>query len=415
MKRRVLESTARLKETMAEYYLELGQAAATKSAPVAWCTSTGPVEILRALGYKVHFPENHSSMMGAARTANDYMTRAHARGYSQDICSYLTADIGAFLAGETPFSVFGIEDVPKPDVLVFNTNQCRDVRDWYEFFGRTWNVPVIGIESPHMIEAVTEVHVDAIASQMEALVPPLEEIAGTRLTSDRFGEILNLSKECVDLWKSCLEMAIHQPTPLTFFDGTIHMGPVVTMRGIREANEYYHLFLSELQKRVDDGVAAVAGERFRLYWEGMPIWGKLRELSELFAALATTIVASTYCNSWIFDALDADDPFRSMARASLELFIVRSEAPKESYIERIVREFSVDGIVFHDSRTCATNSNCRYGMPERLRERLDIPVVTIEGDQIDLRCYSSEQTRTSLEGFIEQLEDRGHASKGADG
>ena len=64
-------------------------------------------------------------------------------------------------------SLFGIEDVPKPDVLVFNTNQCRDVRDWYEFFGRTWNVPVIGIESPHMIEAVTEVQVDAIAGREE--------------------------------------------------------------------------------------------------------------------------------------------------------------------------------------------------------------------------------------------------------
>jgi len=413
MKRRVLESTASLKETMVGYYLELGSAAAAKSAPVAWCTSTGPVEILRALGYKVHFPENHSSMLGAARTANDYMTRAHARGYSQDICSYLTADIGAFLAGETPFSAFGLEEVPKPDVLVFNTNQCRDVRDWYEFYGRTWDVPVIGIESMHMIENVTDIQVDAIASQMEDLVPPLEEIAGTRLTSDNFSEIIALSKECVDLWKSCMEMAAHKPSPVTFFDSTIHMGPVVTMRGIPAANEYYRLFLSELQKRVDDGVAAVEGERFRLYWEGMPIWGKLRELSELFAALSTTVVASTYCNSWIFDALDAADPFRSMARASLELFIVRSDTPKESYIERMVREFSVDGIVFHDSRTCPSNSNCRYGMPERLREQLDIPVITIEGDQIDLRCYSSEQTKTSLEGFIEQLEDRGRPGEGA--
>ncbi|MFC1628057.1 2-hydroxyacyl-CoA dehydratase subunit D [Gemmatimonadota bacterium] len=414
MKRRILECTASLKETMVGYYLELGTAATEKSAPVAWCTSTGPVEILRALGYKVHFPENHSSMMGASRTANDYMTRAHARGYSQDICSYLTADIGAFLAGETPFSAFGIEEVPRPDVLVFNTNQCRDVRDWYEFFGRTWDVPVIGIESLHMIENVTDVQVDAIASQMEDLVPPLEEIAGTRLTSDRFGEILALSKECVDLWKSCMGMAAHRPAPLTFFDSTIHMGPVVTMRGIPAANEYYRLFLSELQKRVDDGVAAVEGERFRLYWEGMPVWGKLRELSELFASLSTTVVASTYCNSWIFDALDPADPFRSMARASLELFIVRSDSPKENYIEQMVREFSVDGIVFHDSRTCPNNSNCRYGMPERLREQLDIPVITIEGDQIDLRCYSSEQTKTSLEGFIEQLEDRSHPVGGAD-
>ncbi len=415
MKRRVLESTASLKETMVGYYLELGQAAATKSAPVAWCTSTGPVEILRALGYRVHFPENHSSMMGAARTANDYMTKAHARGYSQDICSYLTADIGAWLAGETPFSAFGIDEVPKPDVLVFNTNQCRDVRDWYEFYGRTWDVPVIGVESLHMIETVTDVQVDAIASQMEDLVPTLEEIAGTKLTDDRFGEILDLSKECVDLWKACMAMAASRPAPLTFFDGTIHMGPVVTMRGMPAANEYYRLFLAELQQRVDDGVAAVEGERFRLYWDGMPVWGKLRELSELFAELATTVVASTYCNSWIFDALDRADPFRSMARASLELFIVRSDTPKESYVEQMVREFSVDGIVFHDSRTCPNNSNCRYGMPERLRDQLDIPVITIEGDQIDLRCYSSEQTRTSLEGFIEQLEERGRTAESVGG
>jgi benzoyl-CoA reductase/2-hydroxyglutaryl-CoA dehydratase subunit BcrC/BadD/HgdB len=179
-----------------------------------------------------------------------------------------------------------------------------------------------------------------------------------------------------------------------------------------EANEYYRLFLSELQQRVDDGVAAVDGERFRLYWEGMPIWGKLRELSELFAELQTTVVASTYCNSWIFDAIDRADPFRSMARASLELFIVRSESPKESYIERMVREFSIDGIVFHDSRTCPANSNCRYGMPERLRDRLEVPVITIEGDQVDLRCYSSEQARTSLEGFIEQLEERDRTAEG---
>jgi len=95
----------------------------------------------------------------------------------------------------------------------------------------------------------------------------------------------------------------------------------------------------------------------------------------------------------------------------MELFLVRSDTPKKSYIEQMVREFSIDGIVFHDSRTCPNNSNCRYGMPERLRDQLNIPVITIEGDQIDLRCYSSEQTRTSLEGFVEQLEERGRTAE----
>ena len=64
--------------------------------------------------------------------------------------------------------------------------------------------------------------------------------------------------------------------------------------------------------RIHDGVAAIEGEKLRIYWEGMPFWGKLRDFSTQFLDLRACVVASTYCNSWIFDALDPADPFRSM-------------------------------------------------------------------------------------------------------
>ncbi|MBW2533446.1 MAG: 2-hydroxyacyl-CoA dehydratase, partial [Deltaproteobacteria bacterium] len=152
------------------------------------------------------------------------------------------------------------------------------------------------------------------------------------------------------------------------------------------------------------GVAAVDGEKARVYWDGMPIWGKLRDLSTLFLNHATCAVASTYCNSWIFTDLDPADPFVSMARAYTELFIVRSDAAKERYIEQMVKLFSLDGIVFHDAKTCPNNSNCRYGMPGRLSGKLGVPSVTINGDLNDLRLYSEEQAVTQIEAFIEQLE-----------
>ncbi len=56
-------------------------------------------------------------------------------------------------------------------------------------------------------------------------------------------------------------------------------------------------------------------------------------------------------------------------------------------------------------KTCPNNSNSRYGMPERLGRRLGVPVLTINGDLNDLRCYSEEQTKTNIEAFIEQLEE----------
>lgn len=403
MPRQELRSTARLKEVLSSYFEDLGRAAREKDAPVAWCTSVGPAELLHALGYRVYYPENHAAMLGAIRAANDYMPRAHALGYSQDACSYLSSDVGAFLAGKTPLERYGLESVPRADVLVFNTNQCRDVRDWFEFYGRRWDAPVVGITSVRGVDEVTEDLVDSMARQFEALVSPLEAVAGTKLAPERLEAAMRLSRQGSELWRDCLQTAAHRPAPLTFFDGTIQMAPAVVLRATQEGCGYYRLLLAELEERVEAGVGAVPGERFRLYWDGMPLWGKLRSLSTLFEKLETCVVASTYCNSWIFEALDPGDPFRSMARASLELFITRSDGPKERYIAEMAELYKVDGLLFHDCRTCPNNTNSRYGMPERLRSRLGLPVLTVDGDVNDLRCFSEEQSRTSIEGFVEQL------------
>jgi benzoyl-CoA reductase/2-hydroxyglutaryl-CoA dehydratase subunit BcrC/BadD/HgdB len=214
-----------------------------------------------------------------------------------------------------------------------------------------------------------------------------------------------LSRECSELWKKVLETAANTPAPITFFDGTIHMGPAVVLRGNQAAVDYYKLLLKELEERVENGVAAVDGERFRLYWEGMPIWGRLRPHSELFAGLQTCVLASTYCNSWIFTQLDPEDPFKSMARAYTELFIVRSEEIKEKYMEKMINLFKIDGVIYHDAKTCPNNSNNRYGLPQRMEEITGVPSLVINGDLNDMRCVSDEQTKTNIEAFIEQLEE----------
>jgi len=400
-----IAATGTMRKLMADHFYELDQAVKEGHPKVAWCTSVGPAELLRAMGFLVYFPENHGAMLGATRMAAETIPAANAIGYSPDICSYLTSDIGAFLQGRTPLSdaYEGIESIPKADVLVYNTNQCRDVQDWMAWYGKQWSCPVIGIDCYRSVGDVTDVHIAGIAGQIEALIPTLEEVSGVKFDIDRLRETVRLSRECSDLWKDVLETAASRPSPLTFFDSTIHMAPAVVMRGTQSAIDYYNELLAELKDRMADGVAAVEGERLRLYWEGMPIWGRLRDLAMLFLELRTCVVASTYANSWIFTALDQDDPFNSMARAYTELFIVRSDPPKERYIEKMISTFGVDGIVFHDAKTCPNNTNCQRGMPERVSERFGTPSITIAGDLNDLRCYSDEQAKTQIEAFVEQL------------
>lgn len=402
VERKEFESTKKLREVMGKYFAELGRGPA-EGKKTAWCTSVGPAELLRALGLNVYFPENHGAMLGASRMATDLIPLANARGFSPDICSYLTSDIGSYLKGQSPLQKMQLSGPPRPDVLVFNTNQCRDVKDWFQFYAREYNVPCLGIHTPRAIGEVDDALVDYIAQQIQGLVEPLEAVAGTRLDRGKLEEVVDLSRKCTLLWKAVLETAAHAPAPLTFFDGTIHMGPAVVLRGTQDAVDYYQVFLDELRLRVAQDVPAVPGERFRVYWEGMPIWGKLRELSTHMLGLGMCAVASTYCNSWIFEALDPADPFRSMARAYSSIFICRSEDYKERYIEEMVARFGVHGIVYHDAKTCPNNSNNRYQMPNRLQQRLGKPYLVIHGDLNDLRLYSDEQTRTNLEAFAEQL------------
>jgi len=405
--RKTINATTEMKKLMASHFTELAEAKRKGQPKVAWCTSVGPAELLHAMGFLVYYPENHGALLGATRMATEYIPIANAVGYSPEICSYLTADVGAYLKGFTPLTkAYGITGLPRADILVYNTNQCRDVQDWFAFYAREWKVPLIGIHTHRNIKEVKDYHISDLAEQMRAMIPVLEQVSGNRFDMDRLRQTVALSLECTKLWRQVLECGAAKPAPITFFDATVHMAPAVVLRGLPQAIDYYKLLLRELEDRIKNGVAAVEGERHRLYWDGMPIWGKLRELSQQFISLKANIVASTYCSSWIFDAFDPLQPFESMARAYTELFIVRDESYKETYMDEWIKSFSIDGIIFHDARTCPNNSNSRYGMPQRISERLRLPVLVINGDLNDLRCYSEEQTRTNIEAFIEQLNEK---------
>ena len=403
-KPRSLQSTKELRSIMQRYFSDLDDAASSENRRVAWCTSIGPCELLHAIGFEVYYPENHGALLGATRSATDLISFAAAAGYSPDICSYLTSDVGAYLKGVTPLTeAYGMKSVPKADLLLFNNNQCREVQDWFGFYARQWNVPFIGVNSPRVLDEVKESHLNVVVSQIKDLIPTLEEVSGNKFDIDKLREVVRLSKECTIRWRRVLEYAANIPAPMTFFDHCIHMAPAVILRGKQEALDYYDNLLTELAQAVEDGMAAVPEEHHRIYWDGMPIWGRLRMLSDLMLNLQTAIVASTYCNSWIFDPLDPDRPFESIARASLECFNVRSENVKEAYVEEWLEFCNIQGIIFHDAKTCPYNTNSRFAMPARLNEKLGIPTIVISGDLNDLRCFSEEQTKTNIEAFVEQL------------
>lgn len=400
-----IEANKQLKQYLKEYFQGFFPPAGPRPK-VAWCTSVGPAELLISLGFQVYYPENHGALLGATRAAEKYIPVANAGGYSPEICSYLTSDIGAFQQHETPLKeAYGIPSVPPPDVLIYNTNQCREVQDWFAYYARSFKVPSLGVFSPWKIDQLNREQIGYVSHQIEAMIPELERISGRTFDLDRLKEVIALSRRTSDLWLEFLQTARQRPSPITFFDGCIQMAPAVVLRGTVAAVDYYELLNREMKGHLARHEGAVEKEVVRLYWEGMPVWGKLRFFSDLLARFGANAVASTYCDSWIFTDFDPADPFVSMAEAYTKIFINRSERVKETILAEKAAEYEIDGIIYHDAKTCPYNSNSRFGLPQRVTAKTGIPHLIFDGDVNDLRCFSEEQTTTSLESFVDQIKE----------
>jgi len=398
-----IKTTKLLKEVMQNYFTELAEG----EKKIAWCTSVGPAELLRSFGFEVYFPENHGALLGATRTAETYIPFAQKYGYSNQICSYTTSDIGSFLANETPLlKHYGLKSVPKPDLIVYCTNQCREVEDWFSFYANHFSCPVAGIQPPRYLDEVRKEELSLVVAQLERLIPICETVSGRKFDLNSFQETLKLSREATALWQKVLKTSIASPAPFSFFDGTIHMGPIVVLRGTEAARNYYSVLLHELEGYVSQSIGFLENESCRLFWDGMPIWGKLKIMSVLFKQYNSAVVASTYCNSWIFDDFDENDPFESSALAYTKIFINRSERAKMEMLKNWIDEYRIDGVIFHDSKTCFNNSNARFGMPVRLNDATGIHTLVVEGDLNDLRFFSEGQTTNKIETFIEQIENQ---------
>ncbi len=378
------------KALLDDYYRRM----ARPEKPIAWCSAMGPVELLRAFGYEIYFPENHAALIGARRVQDRLIPRAVAEGFSPETCSYLLSDIGAHLAGETPLRTHGLETAPAPALLAVNTNQCREIFEWFSWYKRTLDLPMVDIRTPRPLGRLGPAAMDYLLDQWEAATALLESLTGKKLDRERLSEGVRLTRTASRLWEEFLKLNAGRGYRHSFFEDLILMAPMVILRGTRECVDFYDHLLAEARTLPDRS----AGRR--LFWDGMPVWGKMRFLSQLLEGENAGIVASTYALSWVFD-LDASEPLEGLARAYARLFICLDEEDKLDWLEARVKDYGAQGVIFHEARTCAQNSNARFGMPQHLRDRTGLPCLTLFGDMVDLRHFSESETRMRLEAFLE--------------
>lgn len=393
-----LRSIPRLKELIKRHYLE-GRYADTHRK-VAWVTSGGPVEFLKALGYFTLYPENHGAVCGVRRKAPELCEQAEKIGYSQDLCSYARTDIGSLISGHTP-----VGRLPKPDLLLCCNNICQTVLYWYQVLADHFKVPLVLIDTPFIYDEVPNHAVDYVTRQFEGAVETAERIAGKSLSPASLRRAGQAAKDAMLLWREIMECCRHTPTPISAFDEFFLMAPIVDMRGQAVAVNFYRHVLEEVKHRVNKGIGTLKHERKRLLWDNLPIWFHVRGLAEMLAEEGATLVASTYTNAWgeLADVIDVDNVLESGARAYLHVILNQSAGHKLRTMRAMIRDYHIDGVILHSDRSCKPYSMGQIDQRRRILEEDGIPALLLEADHNDPRSFSKEQISSRVAVLLEML------------
>lgn len=391
-----------MKRIMRRYYAE-AKYAKLLGKKIAWITSGGPVEPLIAMNIIPIYPENHGAMIGATKLGGKMSEFAEGLGYSQDVCSYVKDDITSSITKESPVP----GGLPEPDMLICSNNICGTVLKWYEIQARKFNVPLFIYDTPFVHTEFTDEAREYVNAQTKEYIRFLEKHTGKKFNYKKMNKVGRLSLEAMRLWKAVLDTAAHKPSPLTAFDAFFHLALIVTLRGKKVVVRYYKSLLKELQQRTEQNIGAVDNEKYRLLWDNLPIWFRMRWLSDKFASHQAALVADTYTQAWcgVIDFIDENDFLGTMGEAYTRIHLNVGVDQMADTIKTFIKQYDVDGLVMHSNRSCKPYSFGQYDIQKLIRE-MDIPVLMIEADMTDDRKFSESQAETRIDAFMEVIKQR---------
>jgi benzoyl-CoA reductase/2-hydroxyglutaryl-CoA dehydratase subunit BcrC/BadD/HgdB len=181
--------------------------------------------------------------------------------------------------------------------------------------------------------------------------------------------------------------------------------------GDRDAADFYLAYYEYYQDLIKQGVTPAAeGEKYRLIWNGIPIWHNL-QIIDYFEKKGINFVWEPYTSlSWgnktPSGRLDPEDPFHTLAVKYTNVFTNRPIEERFKYFEEAISEYNVDGMVMFSNRSCRPQSIGQDETVEMVREKHDLPILIFEGDQADAEGFSWEDAKNKIDGFVEVLEAR---------
>ena len=407
--RKKSEAGKHLTELMVKAYTDIHTRAA-QGAFVVWGAIIVPAEIFKGFENVVYCaPESHSAVCAAKGVGADQCLKAESLGYSMDLCSYARIDIGCNSDGFQDSPTMGL---PRPHLLVSNTNNCSLLVKWFDVHRRAMEIPHFILDVPFCYGPQRDKDLRYIVAQLRDLIDTVERLSGQKFDEDRFIEAASFTAAATRDWKRFLALAEQRPSGITVFDSFVQMAPFLVARGTPELAAHYRIVADESEADVRRGIFPVPGEKYRLLWDNIAPWHQLRKMSDRLAQMGANIVAAPYtsCIGAVEGSYDLvpfesqDHPLWHLARVQNHSVCPTGMDLRLSAMGPLIEKLAIDGAVFASNRSCKVFSVMQMDEQRLVKEKYGIPTVMIDVDHADVRKFSQEGVYTRLQALLENIE-----------
>jgi len=394
-------TSKQLSKKITDEYLEEAFHAHELGKLIGYSTAISPVELFVAHDIIPIYPENHAVANLTAKKGAEMCSITENLGYTSHLCAYARSDLAYRQTGMTV-----TKGIPEPDLFLACNAQCFTLTKWFQILARKGNLPLFVFDTPEYVmdKKAREEIVKYCVIQMKELIGFLEEVTKKKFDYDRLREVMKYSAASSILYKKFLDMAQYKPSPISIFDALIGMAIAVYRRGTQECVDYYQTLCDEIQAKVDQGIGVVQNEKYRLYWENLPVWFKFSDHAKLLGSYGAVILTSLYVHAWSLE-FDLDkDPLVTLAENYVSRFSNSTIEDRAEMAMELFRKYSMNGMIMFMNRSCKAVSFAVPTLKDILTKRTGIPALVFESDMGDQRFYAESQVRTRIEAYFETLD-----------
>ena len=412
------ESMVLQKEMIAKHFQALAEAPETGKKLVYTFVPGNLNELIRCFDnlLPVH-PEINALQNAMRKRTGKLVTDAEKLGHSEDVCTYVKADIGMLRSGNV--GPAGTR-IPDPDLLLLSYTGCFTFMKWFELLREEYKAPVAMLHTPYQGDGMISDSMRAyVVKQLkEEVIPKLERVSGEKFDIDKLRELMARSRQAEDDLVAVLEMAKHRPSPIdAYFGAVYYVGPIFSaFRGTQGAVDYYRQLRAEVEWRKAQGKGPITPdgemteERYRLVVEGPPNWTSFRDFWKMFYEEGAVVVASSYAKvGGLYDQgfrHDPDHPLESLADYCFGCYTNLNLPGRVALLSKYVKDYGADGFLINSIKSCNSFSAGQLLILREVEKRTGIAGGFVESDLVDPRYFSGANIKNRLESYLQMVEQK---------